>query len=111
MMEHKPPAPKINNQLRTILDEPFPRFSDAEMNRRRQAVEAVMNSTDVRHLLLCGAGFRGSAVPWLTHWPVTTEAIGVLTPGEKDALFVQYYNHVPMATRLATEADVHWGGA
>ena len=75
------------------------------------AVEAVMDSADVRHLLLCGAGFRGSAVPWLTHWPVTTEVVGVLTPGEKDALFVQYYNHVPMATRLATEAEVHWGGA
>ena len=110
-MDHKPPAPRIDDRLRTILDEPFPRFSDAEMHRRRQAVEDVMAAADVRHLLLCGAGFRGSAVPWLTHWPVTTEAVGVLTPGEKDALFVQYYNHVPMATRLATEADVHWGGA
>ncbi len=110
-MDHKPPAPRIDDRLRAILDEPFPRFSDAEMRRRRRAVEAVMAAADVRHLLLCGAGFRGSAVPWLTHWPVTTEVVGVLTPGEKDALFVQYYNHVPMATRLATEADVHWGGA
>ena len=110
-MDHKPPAPRIDDRLRTILDAPFPRFSDAEMHRRRQAVEAVMAAADVRHLLLCGAGFRGSAVPWLTHWPVTTEVVGVLTPGEKDALYVQYYNHVPMATRLATEADVHWGGA
>ena len=109
-MDHKPPAPRIDDRLRMILDEPFPRFSDAEMRRRRQAVEAVMAAADVRHLLLCGAGFRGSAVPWLTHWPVTTEVVGVLTPGEKDALYVQYYNHVPMATRLATEADVHWGG-
>ena len=110
-MDHKPPAPRIDDRLREILDEPFPRFSDAEMRRRRQAVETVMAAADVRHLLLCGAGFRGSAVPWLTHWPVTTEAVGVLTPGEKDALFVQYYNHVPMATRLATDADVQWGGA
>ena len=62
-MDHKPPAPRIDDRLRTILDEPFPRFSDAEMHRRRQAVEAVMAAADVRHLLLCGAGFRGSAVP------------------------------------------------
>jgi len=110
-MDHKPPAPRIDDRLRTILDTPFPRFSDAEMRRRRQAVEAVMAAADVRHLLLCGSGFRGSAVPWLTHWPVTTEVVGVLTPGEKNALYVQYYNHVPMATRLATEANVHWGGA
>ncbi len=110
-MDHKPPAPRIDERLRTILDAPFPRFSDAEMRRRRQAVEAVMAAADVRHLLLCGTGFRGTAVPWLTHWPVTTEVVGVLTPGEKDALYIQYYNHVPMATRLATEADVHWGGA
>jgi len=38
-MDHKPPAPKIDGRLRSILDEPFPRFSDAEMHRRRQAVE------------------------------------------------------------------------
>ncbi len=110
-MDHKPPAPRIDDRLRKILDQPFPRFSDAEMRRRRDAVEAVMAAADVRHLLLCGAGWRGSAVPWLTHWPVTTEVVGVLTPGETDALYVQYYNPVPMATRLATEADVHWGGA
>jgi hypothetical protein len=109
--DHKPPAPRIDARLRAILDAPFPRFSDAEMARRRRAVEAVMEAADVRHLLLCGAGFRGSAVPWLTHWPVTTEVVGVLTPGERDALYVQWYNHVPMATRLATEAEVHWGGA
>jgi Xaa-Pro aminopeptidase len=49
-------------------------------------------------------------VQWLTQWPVTAEAIGVLTPGRPDALFVQYVNHVPLARKLANRAEVSWGG-
>jgi Xaa-Pro aminopeptidase len=40
---------------------------------------------------------------------VTAEAVGVFSPGRRDALFVQYFNHVPLARRLA-EAEVAWGG-
>ena len=47
---------------------------------------------------------------WLTQWPVTAEAVGVLTPGARDALFVQYVNHAPQARILADKADVAWGG-
>jgi Xaa-Pro aminopeptidase len=50
-------------------------------------------------------------VQWLTQWPVTTEAIGVLSPGKPDALFVQYVNHAPLARKLADKAKiVEWGG-
>ena len=52
------------------------------------------------HLVFCGANRFGSAVQWLTQWPVTAEAVGVFTPGERDALFVQYVNH-----RAARAAD------
>jgi Xaa-Pro aminopeptidase len=86
--------------------EPYPRFSDAEMARRRAAVEGVMAGHDVAHLLVYGANRFGSAVGWLTRWPVTREALVVVTPGERDALFVDFYNHVPNARRIATEADV-----
>jgi Xaa-Pro dipeptidase len=86
--------------------EPYPRFSDAEMARRRAALEAVMAEHDIAHLLVYGANRFGSAVGWLTRWPVTREALVVVTPGERDALFVDFYNHVPNAQRIATEADV-----
>jgi Xaa-Pro dipeptidase len=33
-----------------------------------------------------------------------------VTPGEPDLLLVDYYNHVPNATRIATEAEVRWIG-
>jgi Xaa-Pro dipeptidase len=86
--------------------EPYPRFSDAEMGRRRAALEAVMAEHDVAHLLVYGANRFGSAVGWLTRWPVTREALVVVTPGERDVLLVDFYNHVPNARRIATEADV-----
>jgi Xaa-Pro dipeptidase len=86
--------------------EPYPRFSDAEMARRRAAVEAAMAERDVAHLVVYGANRFGSAVGWLTRWPVTREALVVVTPGERDVLLIDFYNHVPNARRIATEADV-----
>jgi Xaa-Pro aminopeptidase len=100
----------IADRLRPILDAEYPRFSDAEMARRRRAVEALLAEARCEHLVFCGANRFGSAVQWLTGWPVTTEAVGVLSPGQRDALFVQYHNHVPQARKLARDADVAWGG-
>ncbi len=85
---------------------PYPRFSDGEIARRRAALEAVMAEHGVAHLLVYGANRFGSAVGWLTRWPVTREALVGVTPGERDALFVDFSNHVPNAQRIATEADV-----
>ena len=34
----------------------------------------------------------------------------VYTPGERPLLLVNFYNHVPNATRIATDADVSWAG-
>jgi Xaa-Pro aminopeptidase len=100
----------ISEGLRAILEAEYPRFSDAEMARRRRAAEDILAQANCDHLLFCGANRFGSAVQWLTGWPVTAEAVGVLTPGARDALFVQYHNHVPQARRLAHGADVAWGG-
>jgi Xaa-Pro dipeptidase len=100
----------IAEHLRAILEAEYPRFSDAEMARRRAAVEILLAEAGCDHLVFCGANRYGSAVQWLTGWPVTTEAVGVFTPGRRDALFVQYHNHVPQARKLARDADVAWGG-
>src|SRR3954447_6862042 len=99
----------IDERLRPILEAEYPRFSDAEMARRRRAIERLLAEADCDHLVFCGANRFGSAVQWLTGWPVTAEAVGVLSPGKRDALFVQYHNHVPQARKLARDADVAWG--
>ena len=81
------------------------------MARRRTAIERLLAEADIDHLVFCGVNKFGAVVFWLTQWPITTEAIGVLTPGKPDAMFVQYVNHAPMARRLAYKAEiVAWGG-
>ena len=101
---------KLAPHLQRLLDADIPRFSGAEMARRRKAVEALMIQAQCDHLVFCGANRFGSAVQWLTQWPVTAEAVGVLSPGQRDALFVQYVNHAPQASLVADKADVAWGG-
>ena len=96
--------------LARIVEAEYPRFSEQEMVRRRAAVEALLAHAECDHLVFCGANRFGSVVQWLTQWPVTAEAVGVLTPRERDALFVQYVNHAPQAAILAAPADVAWGG-
>jgi len=96
-------------RLRSLYREDYPRFSDEEMQRRRHEIERIMEAAKIEHLLICGAGRSGSAVSWLTGWPVTAEAIGVVSPGLPIGLFVQHFNHVPLAKRIA-HAEVEWGG-
>jgi Xaa-Pro aminopeptidase len=79
------------------------------MKRRRAAVASLAEDADA--VLVCGENRSGSAVGWLTGWPVTAEAIGILDRGQPDVLFIQYHNHVPLARRIAHGFDVRWGGA
>jgi Xaa-Pro dipeptidase len=95
-------------RLQELLDDEFPRFSPAELTRRHEQVAGLLAEAGRRHLLVWGANRTGSGVQWLTRWPVTAEAAAVVTPGEPDALFVQHHNHLPLARRLATEAEVGW---
>ncbi|MBP50455.1 MAG: hypothetical protein CL396_10315 [Acidiferrobacteraceae bacterium] len=108
-MTQSPKPPQINHRQQSILDQPWPRFSDSEMASRRTSLEVVMTQYEISHLLLYGAGGQGTAIPWLTNWSVTQEAACLVSPGERDALFIQYYNHTPLAQRVVTSADVHWG--
>jgi Xaa-Pro aminopeptidase len=96
--------------LARIVEAEYPRFSAAEMARHRAIVETLLAEAQCDHLIFCGANRFGSIVQWLTQWPVTAEAVGVFTPGKRDALFVQWVNHQPQASLLADQADVAWGG-
>ncbi|MGP0094926.1 MAG: M24 family metallopeptidase [Xanthobacteraceae bacterium] len=100
----------LSPRLRQLLNADYPRYSDTEMRHRRAAVEGALGQAGLDHLVFCGAARFGSVVQWLTQWPVTAEAVGVLTPGLPDALFLQYVNHPALARILADKATVAWGG-
>jgi Xaa-Pro dipeptidase len=101
---------KLDPRLMTIVEAEFPRFSFGEMSRRRKLVEQAMLDGGVDHLLVYGAGFRGGAVHWVSDWHTTYEAALVVTPGKRDTLFVQFYNHLPLARKMMPATDVRWGG-
>jgi Xaa-Pro dipeptidase len=81
------------------------------MARRRDSLASALEAAGAAHAVLYGANRAGPAVGWLTRWPVTREALCVFTPGERDLLLVNFYNHIPNAERIATEAEVRWAGA
>jgi Xaa-Pro aminopeptidase len=88
----------------------YPRFSDEELAKRRRSMFEVMEAAGVSHLVAYGAERVGSAIPWMTEWPVTTEAALLVTPGETPFLMVQHYNHLPNARAIASDCEVEWGG-
>jgi Xaa-Pro dipeptidase len=81
------------------------------MRRRRAAFGREMERNDTPYALVYGANRSGSAVSWLTGWPVTREALLVAAPrADDDVLLVSYFNHVPQARRMAV-TRVDWAGA
>lgn len=84
--------------------------SDAELARRRAAVDGLLDEVGADVLVAYGANRSGSAVPWLTGWPVTREAVLVVHRGRAGpdgaTLAVGFPNHVPNARRVARGCEV-----
>ena len=100
---------KLDARLAAIHGEEYPRFSDGELARRRAALARVMAEAGVDHLLMCGEQRAGTGVAWLTGWPTTTEAYVIVAPGEPQLMVMEWYNHWPLAKKLARDTDVRWG--
>src|SRR5438067_585779 len=96
-------------RLRAILAQEYPRFSDAEYARRQRALQAVMEHAGVDHLLVVTDHRSGNAPQWVTGWPGTVEAYVVFKPGETMTMHVEWFNHFPLAKKLAKDCDVRWG--
>jgi Xaa-Pro aminopeptidase len=94
--------------IRAILAHDYGRFSDAEYERRRRALAEVIHRHGCDALLVCGEQRVPTHVHWLTGWPVSTEAMTVFVPGEREVLFIEHYNHLPNARTLARDAEVRW---
>src|SRR5438874_5316879 len=96
-------------RLRAIVAQEYPRFSDAEYARRHRALQAVMDAAGVDHLLVVTDHRTGNAPQWVTGWPGTVEEYVVFKPAETMTMHVEWYNHFPLAKRLAKSCDVRWG--
>jgi Xaa-Pro aminopeptidase len=99
----------LDPDLAAIHAAEYPRFSDAEMARRRAALTRVMDEAGVDHLLMCGEQRAGTGVGWLTSWPTTVEAYVIVAPGEPQVMVMEWYNHWPLARKLARDTEVRWG--
>ena len=100
---------ELSPRLRTIVAQEYPRFSDAEYARRHRALAVVMQAADVDHLLIVTDHRTGNAPQWVTGWPGTVEAYVVFRPGDTLTMHVEWFNHFPLAKKLARGCDVRWG--
>ena len=71
-------------------------FSAAEMRRRRAAFGRELDRSGVAYALVYGANRSGSAVSWLTGWPVTREALVVVAPKPDDGLLLVSFASRPI---------------
>lgn len=85
-----------------------PRWSDAELAARREAASRLMAENGYDALLFYGNG-RASEVHYLADWPGTRESY-LLVPREGEPrLWVQLFNHFPLAQEMS-RVPVAWGG-
>src|SRR5687767_40754 len=68
-----------------------------------------MQQHDVDHLLVVTDHRSGNAPQWITGWPGTVEAYVIFKPGERMVMRVEWFNHYPLAKRIAQDTDVRWG--
>ena len=92
-----------------MIEREYPRFSEAEYARRHHALGVLLDKHNLDQLLIVTDQRTGKAPQWVTGWPGTVEAFVIFKPGEQMAMHVEWYNHVPLATRIAHGVDVRWG--
>src|SRR6185436_3781109 len=100
---------QLNERLQAIVAQEYPRFSDAEYARRHAALGRVMEQAGVDHLLVVTDHRSGNAPQWVTGWPGTVEAYVIFRPGEPMTMHVEWFNHFPLAKKIARDCDVRWG--
>ena len=92
-----------------LLASPYPEFSEAEILEREKRIKNLLRRLDLDALLIAGAARPGTATGWTTGWSVIVEAVTVVLPDAPRTMFIQHFNHLPLARKVAWKADVQWG--
>ena len=88
----------------------YPQFSDAEFSHRYKIVREAMQDIGLSALILYSTINSYHEVLYLSDFIATRDAFLVFPIEGDPTLFVQMYNHVPNARKVAKIADVRWGG-
>src|SRR5256885_14683324 len=97
---------RLEPRLRSIVEQEYPRFSDAEYARRHRALAAVMGKHDLDHLFVGTDHRTGNAPQWVTGWPGAGEGYGGFPPGGEMTKHRQWDHPFPPAKRLARRPGV-----
>lgn len=100
---------QLEPRLQAIMAQEYPRFSDAEYARRHALLGDTMAKHGCDHLLVMTDHRAGNAVQWVTGWPGTNEAYVVFRSGVQMTMFVEWFNHFPLAQKIAHGLDTQWG--
>lgn len=88
----------------------YPKFSDAEFSHRYTTVREAMRDAGLSALILYSTMSSYHEVLYLSDFIATRDAFLVFPLESEPTLFVQMFNHVPNARRVAKLEDVRWGG-
>lgn len=99
----------------TIDGDYYPRFSEAEHERRASATRALMSEHGCDVLVVYGSsaqhGTGQADIYYLTHHLGSQENILLFFADQDPVLLVTAFNHVPNAQRQSVVADTRFGGA
>ncbi len=101
----------IGSRYADLISLDYPRFSDGEMARREGLLAGIIATHNLDALIAVEAMRAGTATGWITGWPITAEAVTLIVPGTGRRMFIQHFNHLPLARRLAHDTEVLWGEA
>jgi Xaa-Pro dipeptidase len=102
---------EIRSRYADLLDLDYPRFSVGEMARREGLLADIIATHNLDALIAVEAMRAGTATGWITGWPITAEAVTLIMPDARRRMFIQHFNHLPLARRLANNTEVLWGEA
>lgn len=89
----------------------FPRYSEAEMRRRHDALQRMMDKHDLAGVVIGGAtGVLETSIQFFANWPPLVESYLVVTASADMTLFVRLWNHLPDAELIAVIDDIRYGG-